>query len=578
MFRTVGDEKPARISAGLRDALDRIRDTEKSRILWADALCINQQDDKERASQVRLMGLIYWKAQRVHIWLGPGKYEHGCRALNTASAVDLIKKLDVSHDPKSPSKSISSISKWLKCGLGNRSETLHHQQWNDLSSMFERPWFKRVWVVQELGLSKEAIFYYGKSSFTRDELDCFLTHFHTRGHKNIPRYSLNLQSLRVAENYYLTTRAGCRLEFGSDPNLAESFLDVLERARGLQCTDPRDGIYAFLGHPAALKQSLLDDKPFMWYPRNYNNGKPLFVVPDYSRANTLARLYVDVAIEATKKPPNSVTVLCYVAHIKETLAEGFSSWIPRWDLGSEPSLFYRGLKTFYGASGDLQSAALDITMAEESYGEHKLRLMALHLGTIRSKHHDLTSSSFATTAYEFLEDPEALCSHRTDERRKMTNDQSSASSHKLDPFDLAITLTAGYTSIELQDRPAEDDPQNHFDMFSSYLRRKSGKEEWLPNANADSSNGADRFAWQLQRVASQRTLFYTTNGFLGLGPSILHETDEVWLPIGAKMPFVLRPVGVGLFKVLGQTYMQGVMRGEAVIGLTKEDFQFITLC
>jgi hypothetical protein len=578
MIRTVGDGKPARISTGLRDVLDRIRDSEKSRILWADALCINQQDDKERASQVKLMGLIYWKAQRVHIWLGPGKYEHGSRALNTASAVDLIKKPDVPRHQRSPSKSNSSISKWLKWGPRNNSETLHHQQWNDLSSMFERPWFKRVWVVQELGLSKEAIFYYGKSSFTRDELDCFLAHFHTPGHENISRYPLNLQSLRVAQNYYETTRAGCRLEYGSDPNLAESFLDVLEKARGLQCTDPRDGIYAFLGHPAALKQSLLDDKPFMWYPRNYNNGKPLFVVPDYSRANTLARLYVDVAVEATKKPPNSVTVLCYVAHIKETLTEGFSSWIPRWDLGSEPSLFYRGLKTFYGASGELQSATLDITMAEESYGEHKLRLMALHLGTIRSKHPDPTSSSFAKTAYEFLADSDALCSHHTDERRKTANDQISAISRKLNPFDLAITLTAGYTSIELQDRPAEDDPQNHFDMFSSYIHRESAKEEWLPNAKTHTTNGADRFARQLQRVASQRSLFCTTNGFLGLGPSLLRETDEVWLPIGAKMPFVFRPVGVGLFKVLGQTYMHGVMRGEAVIGLTEEDFQFITLC
>jgi hypothetical protein len=77
----------------------------------------------------------------------------------------------------------------------------------------------------------------------------------------------------------------------------------------------------------------------MWYPRNYNNGKRLFIAPNYSRTDMLALLYVDVALEAMKKLSDSLTVLCHVAHIKETLAEGFYSYKPRWDLGSVSSLF-----------------------------------------------------------------------------------------------------------------------------------------------------------------------------------------------------------------------------------------------
>lgn len=38
---------------------------------WADAICINQQDIKERTQQVQLMGQIYGSAETVYSWLGP---------------------------------------------------------------------------------------------------------------------------------------------------------------------------------------------------------------------------------------------------------------------------------------------------------------------------------------------------------------------------------------------------------------------------------------------------------------------------------------------------------------------------
>jgi hypothetical protein len=45
--------------------------------LWIDALCINQADFDERATQVKLMGSIYSMANRVVIWLGPASEDSG---------------------------------------------------------------------------------------------------------------------------------------------------------------------------------------------------------------------------------------------------------------------------------------------------------------------------------------------------------------------------------------------------------------------------------------------------------------------------------------------------------------------
>jgi hypothetical protein len=58
------------VTQNLFDALQRIRPENGSRILWADAICINQEDLLEKSWQVRMMADIYLGAERVLAWLG----------------------------------------------------------------------------------------------------------------------------------------------------------------------------------------------------------------------------------------------------------------------------------------------------------------------------------------------------------------------------------------------------------------------------------------------------------------------------------------------------------------------------
>jgi hypothetical protein len=58
------------ITTNLESALRSIRHELESRLIWVDALCINQHDVLERASQVELMSEIYELASCVVIWLG----------------------------------------------------------------------------------------------------------------------------------------------------------------------------------------------------------------------------------------------------------------------------------------------------------------------------------------------------------------------------------------------------------------------------------------------------------------------------------------------------------------------------
>lgn len=61
---------PLWISKNLEQAVRHIRLPSAATFLWADAMCINQDDIRERGHQVTLMTSIYQKAKRVVIWLG----------------------------------------------------------------------------------------------------------------------------------------------------------------------------------------------------------------------------------------------------------------------------------------------------------------------------------------------------------------------------------------------------------------------------------------------------------------------------------------------------------------------------
>lgn len=63
------------ITPNLHSALRNLRDKLGTYVIWADAICINQDDSKEKEHQIPLMGEIYAKSNFVYVWLGRGSME-----------------------------------------------------------------------------------------------------------------------------------------------------------------------------------------------------------------------------------------------------------------------------------------------------------------------------------------------------------------------------------------------------------------------------------------------------------------------------------------------------------------------
>ncbi|KAF2130650.1 HET-domain-containing protein, partial [Dothidotthia symphoricarpi CBS 119687] len=69
-LRITCNDRRIKITRNLFHALTMFRYPDRTRDLWADALCINQFNLKERSSQVQLMSRIYSGAKAVLVWLG----------------------------------------------------------------------------------------------------------------------------------------------------------------------------------------------------------------------------------------------------------------------------------------------------------------------------------------------------------------------------------------------------------------------------------------------------------------------------------------------------------------------------
>lgn len=69
-FELICDGAILPLTQSIRDALMRVRLPDEPRRLWADQICINQDDIAERSQQVKLMNAVYKNASKVLVWLG----------------------------------------------------------------------------------------------------------------------------------------------------------------------------------------------------------------------------------------------------------------------------------------------------------------------------------------------------------------------------------------------------------------------------------------------------------------------------------------------------------------------------
>ena len=136
------------ITESLFSALRNYRQVDRPVTIWADAICINQEDIEERSCQVLLMQEIYSKSKQLCIWLGE-KLEFCSEAFKY-----MLDVVDIFGYPSGPDiKNTAVVNNVMHAAF----ERITEDSLTGLVELFENPWFRRAWTFQELvcGLDAE---------------------------------------------------------------------------------------------------------------------------------------------------------------------------------------------------------------------------------------------------------------------------------------------------------------------------------------------------------------------------------------------------------------------------------------
>lgn len=164
--------------------------------IWVDAICIDQSNNEEKNTQIRMMDRIFSSANVVTAWLG------------------------FQHSP--------STFQWRETGV----RAVEHEDWylaDNVLDIAARPNWSRMWIVQEMILAKEVQLLVSDALFSFTELASYVGKVH----------DTRAQELELLISH---TRA----RSFENAELLKPLWDVLLAFGACQCQDPRDKVFAIL--------------------------------------------------------------------------------------------------------------------------------------------------------------------------------------------------------------------------------------------------------------------------------------------------------------------------------------------
>ena len=509
------------ITRNLYDALLHLRLPHMPRLVWVDAICINQHDIEERNQQVSIMHRIFRHASMVAVWFG----RDGGENLHLAvAAINSIYQRCLEHAAAQNSSlaklSFSHLESVTIVENTPLDDAFDSETWISLYHFFARPWFERVWCVQEIILAKQGVILTDTCQVAWERVGTSAavllaqisrpTDYHS-GPRQRDKAGVCASAVQL---YFHTSKS--------------TLLEDLETFRNRKATDPRDLIYGLLG--------LHDD---------LSGGHRL--EPDYRK--TTSEVYVDVVIKAASDD-DGLRFLSSVQHEDSfrQLAD-FPSWVPYWPGPRWVSFLDRGL--WY--AGGKQATRVSFPSQTEMLAQGVVFEKIFFVSNIHPVGFDEYGSlhPFPDLIMELWRNYVSL------------NPQTETLQCRLE--NLGRTLTAGYVVSGEAVHQLDEQQRSKFYAdclaFIEHIHQYTGQT--LPTLDLPGNFEGDwrRYAGGVRYACRGRRLLRTTGGSLGLGPACTSKGDLVCVLQGGKVPYVLRPAG-NSFHFLGECYIDNIMRGE----------------
>lgn len=512
--------------------------------LWIDALAINQSDTDERSEQVKLMGDIYQKATRVVIWLGP-------EDSSTQNATKLMNGWLKLNEDERLSLHPAEVA------VGHQNALLDLNSWQALAQFFQREWFNRAWIIQEVVFAKTVTLLCGEHSMSWNELRLFSHYLATSSWTMLlKQLTGSLAASGVIEPGHNTPARLAAAQRTWKAAHEDAFLYALIRARSSRSGNPRDKVYSQLGLGIAD------------------------IFPDYQAS--IADVYITAATYILEHSGSLLLLTCVEGEDFHSIP-GLPSWVPDWSVTKATGLRVTGYMDF--------CAALDRPKRQEiskdCEGNHILSVEAFMLDTIvetcetKPELRDNLHNSSIWGLVDRLGDSYAAAPEQSSEealwRTLMTNREAVGTTwspvHREYPAQ-PEPLGSSFRDWVLWRYVAASEPPSTFPTLSSTRRGRLPDEAEIRRAREKSINEPSYVA-DLARRASLYDVhcshamlvrpFRTEQGYIGLGTQCLRQNDTVWIVPGCRVPLVLRRVaGSARYRLVGGAYVHGFMNGEAL--------------
>ncbi|KAH8668989.1 heterokaryon incompatibility protein-domain-containing protein [Xylariales sp. PMI_506] len=541
--------KSTLVTRNLYEALDKMRRDSEPRLLWVDALCINQEDVDERSHQVRLMRDIYGRATCVLAWLGGGP-----DAADTVRVMQLIGSDRDIH--------------WTDDRIKG----------DDLLSIFSflcHEWWYRIWTAQEAAVAQSLVFVYDNHEVLDETVNevslSYVKHCGIRSCCDYEAKWPEVITMNIASflpNRFLAWRRLRELQQKlRGPTPAElSLSTVASLFRIRRAMNARDKIYGVLGFVSDLQTSWVDYK--LSIEATYETAARECIKAS-KRLDMLSHAFYDTGVDHYFPRRGDARSRDRAESVRRS-KPSLPSWVPDWSTefgiadAVEPVLDFR--ITFlqrWKSCGNYEA----LTSSDDPPGS--LGVLGLFVDTIevvgtpRFDPHRGDMDAFHDWRAIAGVDKDPMATYKDGTTR-------------LDAYwkTLCLDMSAidSLAGNDVVPRASDQDRAEHDEWWFAQLVEKYR----LKNPHGEQRHLEQYFPQQVEMATMGRAFFVSRKGYFGLAPTGALAGDRVCILAGGRPPFILRYLrevsvlgkdSAPGFTLIGDSYVHGIMDGEAAQGV-----------
>ena len=502
------------------------------RFIWIDQICINQQDDVEKAVQVKMMRDIYVSAHKVLVWLGPSTE-------GSDLAMDSIMPLD-------DSIGVLPESRFAHDDIYSRLPGEDDPFWPALVDLYARPWFDRLWVLQEAILAKDAEILCGSRSTPWAAIASFAIKMYElkpfallrvfKAQSDSAQVPWGLNSIRDIENMRSSEAKGSKPPFWTYLSLGQK----------CNVTNPLDRVYGLLGLLASEELVRSIDIRYDWEPwQGYLHFCKAFI----ERDPDLALFSLARCVSKPKELP---------------------SWCPNFNSPSNVAQIYcdypdfcAGFKPGGPRNSGVQTSAISNTITVPGFRMDRVKAVTKATNPL----HDIITPEEGPTgqaAKDKVYHLECLNLFKEIHPTKATDLQT-----------FLRSLVAGHLARH-EPLPAIDFSAVHLTLLKFWAAMASCGT--IPRISAKGLVLMRQWLQALGMQASRR-FFITEAGRVGLGPGSVEKGDHVCVFYSAGPLYLLRYVDPDApAELVGDAYVDGLMDLEKMPSDTRGEDEVFAIC